>query len=354
MVRRNWIAGGKGKGLKRRNKILLVHTGGIGDLIMARPAIQFVYEKYQSAVIDFMGNPGSLKILMHDTWINMFIPIPSKRKSILNMMRILVILLKIRLEKYDYLFLLQPVLNKNSHRRLRFFASMISAKKTIGRSSNFGNNFLDVKVPENADIHEVERMLSVVSENKMKDGSSYEYYLSETFGGKIDHIPYAMNKPFAVLSPGGAKKFRRWPVVNFLELTQRFHKMGMAVVIIGDDKERDIISGRGEHLPEGTLNLIGETDLEQLIAIIRKSSIVIANDSGPMHLANALRISVVGIFGSGDSVRTRPYIMDKARVADSSPRACKPCYRQECKSPHCMDEISVDSVWKAATDLLNE
>jgi ADP-heptose:LPS heptosyltransferase len=338
--------------LRKTNKILLVHTGGIGDLIMARPAIQVAYRKYQSSSIDFMGNPGSLKILMQDNWIHKFIPVPSKQKNILSIMQIFITLLKIRLEKYDYLFLLQPVLSKDSNWRLKFFVNIISAKKTIGRKSNFGRNFFDVAVPENASLHEVDRMLSVVSEVGEVYGS-FEYYLPDTFTGKLNHPGNIPDKPFAILSPGGAKKFRRWPVVNFLELAQRFHNMGMAVVFIGDDKEKDILSGIGEHLPEGTLNMIGETDLEQLIDIIRKSSIVVANDSGPMHLANALKIPVVGIFGSGDSVRTRPYIMDMTRVIDSSARDCKPCYRQECKSPHCMDEISVDSVWKAAADLLN-
>lgn len=336
--------------MRKRNKILLVHTGGIGDLIMARPAIQAAYRKYQSSFIDFMGNPGSLKVIMHDGWIHKFIPVPSKQKNILGIMQILMALLRMRLEKYDFLFLLQPVLSKDSHWRLKFLVNMIAAKKSIGRKSNFGENIFDIAVPENVSMHEVERMLSVVCETS-KVRSTYDYYLPDTFPGTTNHYRNIPDKPFAILSPGGAKKVRRWPIVHFLEIAQSFHNMGMAVVFIGDDKEKDILAGREAHLPEGTLNLIGETNLEQLIALIRASGIVVANDSGPMHLANALKIPVVGIFGSGESVRTRPYIMDKARVIDSSSRDCKPCYREECKSPDCMEEISVDSVWKAVQEL---
>jgi lipopolysaccharide heptosyltransferase II len=338
--------------LRKINKILIVHTGGIGDLIMARPAIQVAFMKYQSSSIDFMGNPGSLKVLMHDGWVHKFIPVPSKRKNISGIMQILIALLKIRFEKYDCLFLLQPVLSKDSHWRLKFFVNMISAKKTIGRKSKFGGNFLDVTVPENASLHEVDRMLSVVSEAG-EVRSPFDYYLPDIFAGKLNLSCNIPDKPFAILSPGGTKKYRRWPIVKFLELAQKFHNIGMAVVFIGDDKEKDILSEKEDHLPAGTLNLIGKTDLEQLIAVIRKSSIIVANDSGPMHLANALKIPVVGIFGSGDMVRTRPYLMDKARIVDSPLMDCKPCYIQECKSPQCMNEISVDSVWEAATDLLN-
>ena len=337
---------------KGRNKILLVHTGGIGDLIMARPSVQYVYNKHQSALIDFLGNPDSIKILMHDSWINKFIPVPSKQKNIINILKILLVLLRIRLAKYDYLFLLQPVLSEDSHRRLKLFINMGAAKKTIGRKSKFGRNFLDVAVPENASLHEVERMLLVVSGDGEAQGP-FKYYLPESFAGKIklpDKIP---DKPFAILGPGGTKNFRRWPIDNFLKLAQRFHNIGMMVVFVGDDKEIDILSGREEQLPEGTVNMIGETDLEQLAALIRKSRIVVANDSGPMHLANALGVPVVGIFGSGDPVRTRPYIMDNARVIDSPARDCKPCYRQECKSPYCMEEITTESVWEAVLGLLD-
>jgi len=338
--------------LRKINKILLVHTGGIGDLIMARPAIQVLSKKYPYADIDFLGNPGSLKILMHDKWVHKFIAIPSREKNILNIMRILVALMKIRVGKYDRLFLLQPVLTEDSHRRLKFFVNIISAKKTIGRRSTFGSNFLDVAMPENAELHEVERMLSVVSENGTEIGDSFQYHLPDSFDGKIDQIPYDFNKAFAILSPGGTKPFRRWPVDNFLELAHRLHDRGLGVVFIGDDKEKDILFGREGQLPEGTLNLIGESSMEQLIALIRKARIVVANDSGPMHLANALGVPVVGIFGSGDTVRTRPYVSDKARIVESPPMDCKPCYDQECKSPHCMDEISVESVWKAVVELL--
>lgn len=319
---------------------------------MARPAIQIAHRKYQPAHIDFLGNPGSLRILMHDKWVHKFIPIPSREKNILNIMRILFGLMKIRFEKYDRLFLLQPVLTEDSHRRLKFFVKLISAKKTIGRRSNFGPNFLDVAMPENAELHEVERMLSVVSGNGVEAGISFEYHLPDSFAGKTDKIPYDFNKAFAVLSPGGTKPFRRWPVDNFLELADRFHNQGMDVVIIGDSQEENMLAGRRGKLPEGTLNLIGETSLEQLIALIRKSRIVVANDSGPMHLANALDVPVVGIFGSGDTVRTRPYLMEKARIIESPAMDCKPCYKPICNVPSCMEEITVDRVWKAVEELL--
>jgi lipopolysaccharide heptosyltransferase II len=176
--------------------------------------------------------------------------------------------------------------------------------------------------------------------------------LPETSGERLDSHPDILNEDFAVLSPGGAKPFRRWPIHNFLELADRFHSQGMDVVIIGDNQEKDMLDGRKDKLPEGTLNLIGETNLEQLISLIRKAKIVVANDSGPMHLANSLNVPVVGIFGSGDVVRTRPYLMEKARIVESPAMDCKPCYNQNCDSQKCMQEITVDRVWEAVSDLL--
>jgi lipopolysaccharide heptosyltransferase II len=195
-------------------------------------------------------------------------------------------------------------------------------------------------------------MLSVISEGVKGNSNSFEYHLPETLGEKLDFYSDILNKNFVVLSPGGAKPFRRWPIDNFLELADRFHNQGVDVVIIGDNQEKNMLDGRKDELPEDTLNLIGETNLEQLVSLIRKAKIVVANDSGPMHLANALNVPVVGIFGSGDVVRTRPYLMEKARIVESPPMDCKPCYQPVCNVPLCMHEITVERVWKAVSDLL--
>lgn len=337
--------------LKLKIKILLIHTGGIGDLIMARPTIQYVRRKYPFAQIDFLGNPASLEILSKDPWIQSLIPFPSSTKNLLSIFSVMRVLLKLRFRKYDYNYLLQPVLGKDSHHRLRFLVNFIAANKSFGRRSPFGKDFLYQSVDENLLLHEVERMLSFFSTDGFLQVSKRNYLLPVS-DWTLKDIYNFEKKAFAVIGPGGTKPYRRWPIENFLNLANRFIQLGLMVIFIGGVNETNILQGKLEKLPKRSINLIGRTNLSQLCSLVSKSKIVVANDSGPMHLANALNLPVVGIFGSGDAKRTRPYLENKSRVVDSPSIDCKPCYKEICAAPECMEAITVDKVWQAVLELL--
>jgi lipopolysaccharide heptosyltransferase II len=242
-------------------------------------------------------------------------------------------------------------LSQESCFRLRFLVKFINAGESIGRQNNFGDDFVNLVLPENPGIHEVERMMSVVKKGTPASVPETAFCLPSTFCNSAE-TGKEINRPYVVLSPGGTKKFRRWPAENFVELSQRFSDIGLETVFVGDTTEREILTGRGMRLPLGVRNLVGKTNLQELCALIKAARIVVANDSGPMHLANALNVPVVGIFGSGDTERTRPYRQEKARVVASAPLACKPCYAKACESPRCMDDITVERVWEAVTDLM--
>jgi ADP-heptose:LPS heptosyltransferase len=206
-------------------------------------------------------------------------------------------------------------------------------------------------LPEDPHLHEVERMLCVAECGLIGERPPFEYLLPNTFGNGKNPV-HEVGGPYAVMGPGGAKIIRRWQIEKFLELGCRLSTLGLDIVFVGDSGERDMLSGKESLLPPRTVNLIGKTDIEELASIMRGAKVVVANDSGPMHLANALATPVVGIFGSGDVVRTRPYLDEKSRVVTSPPMDCKPCYVQTCITPTCMDDITVEEAWKAVRELL--
>lgn len=320
-------------------------------MLMSQPSVNALRRDNQDATIDFLGRPGPMQVFASNKGLSRLIPFPSSPKNIANSFKVLARLAELRLRRYDELYLFQPILNKESCRRLGLLVKIINAGKSIGRKNCFGSDFVNLAVPENADLHEVERMMSVAKKGLCVSVAETDFCLpfavpnlAET--GKIAHIPYA------VLSPGGTKKFRRWPAENFIELSHRLTVSGLDTVFVGDKSERDVFPGKDEGFPLRAQNLIGRTDLHGLCRLIKAARLVIANDSGTMHLANALDVPVVGIFGSGDAVRTGPYRRGKARIVDSSPMACKPCYDAICDSMLCMKSISVDSVWNTAKELL--
>ena len=100
----------------------------------------------------------------------------------------------------------------------------------------------------------------------------------------------------------------------------------------------------------GAAVLNGKTSLETLIGILAESSLMITNDSGPMHIAAALGVPTVAVFGSTDERVTSPF-GPRTRVV-KHPVECSPCLLRECPIDHrCMNGITVEDVYRAAREL---
>ena len=122
-------------------------------------------------------------------------------------------------------------------------------------------------------------------------------------------------------------------------------------LFIGDASLEEMTEKVVQNFPkEKILNLTGKTNLRELAAYLSFASVVLTNDSGPMHLAAALQRPIVSIFGSTDPNRTGPFpqgIVIRKKVA------CSPCFKRVCPIDfRCMKGISVEEVFEKAEKLL--
>lgn len=165
-----------------------------------------------------------------------------------------------------------------------------------------------------------------------------ERLLREHFGG-IDHAR------LAVVAPGTVWETKRWSREGFVEVACHLVRKGLAAVLVGSKEERAVCQQVADLAP-GAVNLAGATTLSELAAIIRRATICVANDSGPMHLAVALNRPVVGIFGPTDPLWIGPYRRPGSVL--SAALACSPCYlRRLSQCPHhhaCMRATSAAAV----------
>jgi heptosyltransferase-2 len=122
-------------------------------------------------------------------------------------------------------------------------------------------------------------------------------------------------------------------------------------VIIGSEKERSIAERVQGLMRNRVAVLNGKTSLETLIGVISESSLVLTNDSGPMHIAAALGVPTVAVFGPTDDAATGPYGL-KTRII-RQPVDCSPCMLRDCPIDHrCMTRVSAEAVASAARELL--
>jgi heptosyltransferase-2 len=153
------------------------------------------------------------------------------------------------------------------------------------------------------------------------------------------------------LNPGASfGPAKRWLVDRFAELADRLiEALHADVLIFGSREERplaEIIAGEMDHTP--TI-LAGETTLRQFMALLSRCRLIVTNDSGPMHVAAALGLPVVAVFGSTDERATGP-MGARARVVKYRV-PCNPCGLRECPIDfRCMTGISVDDVYRIALE----
>jgi len=128
---------------------------------------------------------------------------------------------------------------------------------------------------------------------------------------------------------------------------------GAKVLIFGSEGEKPIAKEIATHMKERPFILAGRTDLPALMGTISRCQLFITNDSGPMHLAAALGVRQIAIFGSTDEIATGPF-SDNAVVIHKHVD-CSPCLLRECpKDFRCFNRISVDEVFETAERVLDE
>ena len=158
---------------------------------------------------------------------------------------------------------------------------------------------------------------------------------------------------FLVLNPGAAYgSAKRWHEDRFADVADILAaEMELGVAMIGSESERPIAEQIGARMKSPSAVLSGRTSLETLVGVLAESSLMITNDSGPMHIAAALGVPTVAVFGSTDERVTSPFGR-RTRVV-KNPVECSPCLLRECPIDHrCMNGVSVDDVCRAARDVV--
>ncbi len=158
------------------------------------------------------------------------------------------------------------------------------------------------------------------------------------------------DKPWIGLNPGatyGAAK--QWLEERYAELGRRLARRAR-IVVVGGPAEAEL----GERVARaaGGVSIAGKTTVSQLAAALARLALLVTNDTGPMHVADAVGTAVVAVFGPTDWIATPPF--GKRHTIVRHEIECSPCLRRECPLGHhrCMKRVSVDDVHRACLDWL--
>lgn len=144
---------------------------------------------------------------------------------------------------------------------------------------------------------------------------------------------------------------KMWLAGRFIELARRLSETFSArFLILGGSQDREPCSVVADGIGRDAVSLSGKTTVRELAALLQRCVLLVANDSGPLHLAAAIGIPTIGIFGPTDPRRSAPPA--NCTVIAKSVQ-CSPCYRRECPTDLlCMTSVSVEEVFREAAAIL--
>lgn len=158
-----------------------------------------------------------------------------------------------------------------------------------------------------------------------------------------------LDKPVVALLPGAEYgPAKRWPLDRYGELAKRLIASGKQVWVFGSAKEHTLGDAIVKQAGEGVVNLCGGTKLVDVVDLLALAQSAVSNDSGLMHMAAAVGVKLVAIYGSSSPDYTPP-LTDKADVVYLK-LDCSPCFERECPLKHmnCLNQIVVDDIYKRA------
>lgn len=337
-------------------KILIFTGGGIGDVVMSLPALRSIGECFKGKEIDIAISSRVRDIVdnvikWNDVivWDKGLVKKTITRSLISNYE----IYFNLRKRKYDLLIDIEAIESWQAAIKRFLFYKLISPGKIAGRNTDGHGFFLDYKVADSlcSGEHEVNRRLSLVEtlgcktmsiDTSINIDESYRKYADKLLIDKgIAESDFVVG-----INPNAFKQACQWGVDRFITLSKKILEIHKAkIVVIGSEGDRTLVEKVVKEVKSDNCIALTGLGLMQLSAAISKIHIFITNDTGPMHLAAAVKTPVVAIIGQ-DPKRYAPYMQDENRrilCIDNLP--CRPCNKFDCKEKLCLDPISVDMVW---------
>src|SRR5437899_842550 len=155
-------------------------------------------------------------------------------------------------------------------------------------------------------------------------------------------------RPFVCLHPGARWWFKAWPAERYAALADLIQTETTAqALFLGGEQERSLEGRIADGMKTPFRSLIGKTSLRALTAVLERAALMVSNDNGPMHMAAALRVPVIGLFGPSDPVVWGPW-GDGHRTFYKG-LDCRACFHPDCYrgEQNCMRLITLQEVWEA-------
>ncbi|MFI5333574.1 MAG: glycosyltransferase family 9 protein [Chlamydiales bacterium] len=325
---------------------MIISTTGLGDTLWATPAIRALRESFPDAYVSILTSPVGNSLLQNNPHLDEIFVLKKPHFFYATFL-----FLKLRRRKVGQILLFHA-----SQRLVYALCALLRPWALIAtRGSNKGLDEIFTCLLEQQPVHEVERRLQIVrSVGGKVSCCGLELFLTqsheeeaEAFLKKQKIVPHL---PLVGLHPGAKDHFKQWPEEHFIAVGSLLaHHLGAQILVTGSGDERALVERIASKI-EGAIGVCDMLSLGGVSALIRKFSLIICNDTGPMHIAFAVHTPTLALFVPTDPRLCGPYFAGKYHVI-SKKRTCTPCLRKKCADAFCLLQISPEEVYDAALNL---
>lgn len=325
--------------------ILLVTTTGIGDTLMCTPAIRAVKETFPNARLSCLVDRRKIELVINNPHIDQMIVYPGKFKKIFPLLK------DLRKERFD----LAIILHANDPDIVPL-VYLSNAKARVG----WGESELSFLLTHPVCTKE-KRLHFVIHKKRILEsaGIKMESYRTELdlshedleFADKyLEKHKTKKDNCLIGLHPFGSKVSRWWPeshCVQLVNLLLSGNQSHIKIFLFGGLKEAEFARKMNKECGNRLTVLCGDTSLSQSAALIKKCDVFVTTDSGPMHIAFALDVPTIALFGPEMKNVVFPLEEDTRAVAIEKKIPCdRPCKKKECDQPEhfCMEWIKPEEV----------
>lgn len=333
-------------------RILIYKVDHLGDVLMSTPGLRAIRRRFPDAEIKIVVGEWSRAVLENNPNVDEIIVYNSSRyarggyrshrlwdvrRSLGNWSPDLVIGLR-----DDWWTIIESMFTRTSRvDRGRVQLREWFARRRGGRDKRHETDLIrETLLPLGIEPTEVDRLDYHVSD------------IERTWAAKVVR-EHGLTLPFAVFHPGASTRFKEWPLERFAQVAREVaERDGVRLVLIGSPDEVERSARLAALLSDlNPVDLSGRMGLRQTAALLEHAVLYLGADGGMMHIATALGVPTVGLFGPGYYRTFHPIGTNVVAISHLFP--CSPCSQQSCVRPHdnCMDAITVEEVLEQ-TELL--
>lgn len=334
-------------------KILVTFLMHLGDLTLTTPFIHALRKAAPDAHIAFLADEKLKDVVLHNPYLDEVITIDKKGKDN-SILALMVCACKLNSMKFDVLINLHP------NERCSFICALTKCKVKAGTTHTLFKPLWDKFTPLNRKIHAADMYLDVLAQlgvNNLEHNGLEIFPSDEHFANAEDfwrnHGVFGSDKLIG-FNIGSAVVTKRWAPERFAQVADYFAEKGYKPVFFGGTMDEEMVQEAISYMKTTPVVATGSFTIGTLAAAMRRCSLIITNDSGPMHVAISQKVPIVAMYGPSSPKLYGPYTKDAVIVTAQPPcLGCASGMKHKCDDMQCMTRLYVEQVIAAAEKMLD-